>query len=110
MRIWLDDLRAAPPGWTHARTVAEAEDLFLHNQVEDASFDHDLGHVDGCSGCASKSENPKDHQELPNGKHMVIWLIENGIWPKNKPNVHSANPVGRESMKGLIDRYGPYES
>jgi len=28
-KLWLDDLRPAPPGWLHARTVPEAKALLF---------------------------------------------------------------------------------
>jgi len=42
------------------------------------------------------------------GYDLVKWMAENEVWPKNKPTVHSDNPVGRKNMLGVIDRYGPY--
>lgn len=112
MRLWLDDLRPAPDGWAHAYTVEEAIDLMLdRGPVEDMSLDHDLGHIRDCPGCLADPRDPAmvRHIDAPNGKHFVLWMIEHNCWPKNKPTVHSQNPVGREVMQGLIDRYGPYE-
>lgn len=107
-KMWLDDLRVAPPGWTHVHTVAEAENFMLHNDVDEASLDHDLGHALDCPGCHLGAHPDTKHIDAPNGKHFVLWLIESGKWPKSRPNVHSQNPVGRETMNQLINRYGPY--
>ena len=111
MNLWLDDLRPAPPGWTHARTVAEATEFMTEGQVDDMSLDHDLGHVEDCPGCLADPHDPAmvRHIDAANGKHFVLWMIEHNCWPKNKPTVHSMNPVGRETMLALIGRYGPYE-
>ena len=41
------------------------------------------------------------------GYDLCLWMAEHGIWPAEKPTVHSMNPVGRQRMEGVIDRYFP---
>ncbi len=89
MNLWLDDVRPAPPGWVHARTAEEAAHYLATGHVVNASLDHDLG-------------RERD------GTWLVRWMIEYRCWPRNRPNVHSANPVGAARMRGMIKRYGPY--
>lgn len=103
MKLWLDDIRPAPPGWVWAKSVAEAKHYLASGEVEEASFDHDLG--DAVVAAEGKKE-PKPYPE--DGSTLVRWLAETGCWPKKKPTVHSANPVGAAYMRGMIDRYGPY--
>lgn len=92
MRLWIDDLRPAPDStWTVATTSAQAiAELTAAKAagtvVERISFDHDLGGDD-------------------NTRKVVIWIIENDFWPE-QCLVHTANPVGREWLVGMIDRYG----
>jgi hypothetical protein len=43
VKVWLDDERAAPEGWVHARTPEEAIELLRGGEVEELSLDHDLG-------------------------------------------------------------------
>lgn len=43
VKLWLDDVRPAPPGWTHVRSVNEALALLATGTVTAASLDHDLG-------------------------------------------------------------------
>jgi hypothetical protein len=43
MRLYLDDHRPAPQGWTLARTADEAIDYLRQGQVTDLSLDYDLG-------------------------------------------------------------------
>jgi hypothetical protein len=96
MKLWLDDVRPAPAGWTHVRSVAEAIITIGIDVIEDgaifeaASLDHDLGN--GTDGIV-----------------FVDWMIENNIWPRTKPLVHSMNPPGRERMERSINRYFPEE-
>ena len=49
MKLWLDDRRPAPAGWTRAFSVAEAQALLKTGQIEEASLDHDLGACEGTS-------------------------------------------------------------
>jgi hypothetical protein len=47
LRVWLDDDledRAAPEGWTHVTTAADAIALLDAGDVVEVSLDHDLGH------------------------------------------------------------------
>jgi hypothetical protein len=91
MHLWVDDIRPAPEGWTHARTCAEAQTHLATGTVERCSLDHDLG-------------------PGQDGTDLVVWIVETGHWPRDRPAVHSANPVGAARMTGLIDRYGPYNT
>lgn len=93
MHLWLDDCREAPEGWTHAKTVAEAIEHMKTGAVEMCSLDHDLGASDPTGAT---------------GYDFVRYMAENNLWPKMKPTVHSQNPVGRENMRAMIERYGPY--
>lgn len=115
MKLWLDDMRPAPDGWTHVKTDAEARRWLERGVVETASFDHDLG---ACTSCLA-GRTPEmwllesGYEAMPNCEHvgtgytLVCWMEETGHWPKSKPNVHSANPVGRARMQVVIDkRYG----
>ncbi len=88
VKIWLDDIRPAPEGWIHAKSVLEAIKLFKEHypDISDMSLDHDLG-------------------DDMDGIKLVLWMAENGLWPRQKPRVHSMNPVGRTNMEALIERY-----
>lgn len=43
IRLWLDDRRPAPEGWTLVSTVEEAKVLLRTGMVTHASLDYDLG-------------------------------------------------------------------
>ena len=117
IKLYLDDIRTCPDGWTLARSVAEAKALLLTGDVSHASLDHDLGH--GCAGgCWDDSGDVV--VQLCNagcacgchatGYDLVKWMAETSMWPLHKPLVHSANPVGRANMLAVIDRYFPRSS
>ena len=86
MRIWLDDLRPAPDGFTHVKNLRELQKLLASNSdvIEVMSFDHDLG--DGEA----------------DGYQIAKWLAENHLerWPLNL-RVHSANPPGAANIRAF---------
>lgn len=112
IKLWMDDERMAPPGWVHAKNAEQAQAFLIQGDVDELSLDHDLGEVE-CSRCNGVCDRPCKchcHSLAKNGTHVVNWMAENGIWPKTKPRVHSANPVGAAYMRLMIERYGPYAS
>ncbi|NIE60638.1 MULTISPECIES: cyclic-phosphate processing receiver domain-containing protein [unclassified Burkholderia] len=95
MKLFLDDLQAAPgPGWAVVRSSAEAIDLLqTHGCPKLVSFGHDLGGND-------------------TAMVVVRWLIDRDldqggqfIPPELQFQQHSANPVGRENIAGLLGGY-----
>jgi len=32
-------------------------------------------------------------------------MAENNMWPSERVDIHSANPVGQQNMKAIVDRY-----
>lgn len=94
VRLWLDDVRPAPDGWTHVFTAPEAIAIFAQGVVEVASLDHDLGPSDAGTG------------------YDVLAWIEKAMachaWygPLPTIHVHSANPVGRKNMNAAIEVIG----
>lgn len=93
MKIFLDDIRTIPGGYTGARGYEECIRLLLQNKgnVDTISLDHDLG-------------------ELRTGYSVCQWIVENEYYDGVKTIIlHSANPVGIKNMIQLLDRYLPEE-
>jgi hypothetical protein len=113
VKLYLDDVRPCPIGWTLARTVKEAiQRVEMAKSIKDpfeaASLDHDLGACDACHAGPQAWWNEGgmpfcDH--VGTGSTFVDWMIETGNWPIDRPTVHSMNPVGRRRMQVAIDRY-----
>lgn len=120
MNLWLDDVRDPRAfgaiGFVWVKTVEEAKALLQTGDVERASLDHDLGACSVCLNGRTESEwlAAHDYQQMPNCAHfgtgydLVCWMEDTGHWPKQKPAVHSANPVGAARMRQAIQRH--YES
>lgn len=89
MKIWLDDVRPAPEGWRWCKTVDEVKLLmfFESESVTEMSLDHDLG------------------EGQPTGYDLCKWMAAENIWPTKSVGIHSMNPVGRNNMNAIIQRY-----
>lgn len=96
-KIFLDDERTPPPGnWLVARDATQFRALLRDHKPTIISFDHDLG-------CDERGA------ELPSGQHCMRQLIDDAM---ERPTtfehlrlvvLHSANPVGRANMRGLLE-------
>jgi hypothetical protein len=92
VKVWLDDQRDAPPGWTRTRTVSDTIAVLLAEEpfggVEELSLDHDLG------------------SEHESGYDVLLWLereLHAGYLPHcPRLHVHTANPPARKRMEAAI--------
>lgn len=85
MRVYLDDERTPPPGWTLVRWPDEAIALLETGEVTDLSLDHDLG--DDARGT---------------GYDVIVWIEEAVVTRGFAPPriaVHSANSSARVRME-----------
>lgn len=97
MRLWHDDVRPAPEGWTWARTNAEAVAYLDANEVEEISLDHDLGY-DGPPPTAD--DDPTFYVKGTadeTGEDLVAWMVEHDRIPP-KVTIHSWNHSGAARM------------
>lgn len=88
MRLWVDDVRAAPLGWIRARTVQDALRLccLCAGDIEEVSLDWDIG----------------DHSPLA---LIAYWAADNR-WP-HCIHVHSTNPFGHARLLFELDKCSP---
>jgi hypothetical protein len=88
MRVYLDDERATPEGWTRVYWPDEAIALLETGDVVEISLDHDLG--DDAHGT---------------GYDVIVWIesavATRGFQPPSV-RVHSANPAARARMEAGI--------
>ncbi len=110
----MDDVRTCPyVNYEVARTVEEAQRLLASGEVNRCSLDHDMG---ACEACRSKGLHEGDCltpettfqnwcPHVMDGTKLVRWMVETGHWPKQKPEVHSANPEGLKRMQAIINRF-----
>ncbi|GJH29263.1 MULTISPECIES: cyclic-phosphate processing receiver domain-containing protein [Caballeronia] len=88
MKVFLDDERVTPQGWTRVYWPQEAIRLLETGTVEELSLDHDLG--DDSRGT---------------GYDVILWIEEavalRGFRPP-KIFVHSANSAARAKMEAGV--------
>lgn len=93
IKLWIDDVRPAPDESWDVVATSDAAIAFLNlmvkhvrmERIDVISFDHDLGGDD-------------------TARPVVIWMIENNV-RATEYRIHSANPVGRDWLTGMIERY-----
>lgn len=118
MNLYLDDMRPVPKGWVLAGTVEQAKQILIAGDVDECSLDHDLGACGNCMKLYALHDAAEwlvrsKYQSMPHCSHvgtgvdLVEWMVDSQTWPKQKPTVHSANPVGAKIMRELIDKHFP---
>jgi hypothetical protein len=93
-KLYLDDLRTPKSdGWVVVRSYDEAVAYVEANGFPQAvSFDHDLG------------AGTKTGMDF--ARYLVEKDLDRNCMPDNfEYNIHSANPVGRANIDGLLLRY-----
>ena len=88
MKLWVDDIRPAPSGYILCRSVKDAIALLKTGSVTDLDLDHDLGSYAIHGGDAI---------------NILDWCVQNEYFPRVR--LHTMNPVGRQNMQRILDRY-----
>ena len=85
MKIYLDDVRKAPIGWSLVETAEEAISALKTGNVTQISLDHDLG-----------------DDEAGTGYDVLLWIERevflNGLTPP-EIKIHTANISARKKME-----------
>ena len=98
MKLWIDDVRPTPDGYTGFMTTNSALRFIYHNymSIEEISLDHDAG---DCARDGGDYINIlKEMQRLSRRKGFDFSHI--------KFFLHSANPVGVQNMRAIIEDNG----
>lgn len=104
MKLWIDDVRPAPPGYVWCKSVYDAKNEIIAeermhydpfdnyhpwNIISIIDIDHDAGEYAQYGGDYIK---------------LLDWLEETG---RNYPiHIHSMNPVGVVNMRRIIEKNG----
>lgn len=99
MKLFVDDNREAPEGWTLAKTITDACRAIATFQFDEISLDHDI-------------EGYEQENFTPVAYFIgALYQIRHTI---PKITLHTGNPVGAERMKqilgyaGIESIYSPY--
>lgn len=106
MKLWHDDVRPPPEGWTWAKTNVEALEHLRRGDVDECSLDHDLG--------AENIHHPlkmfmAGNSAYGSGYDLVVAMCDEGIVPP-KVTIHSWNIPGAKRMAERLRDHGhePY--
>lgn len=114
MKIWMDDVRPAPPGYIRAYDVEGAinEIIRCKKEIDFLWKQYIMGHMERelfekCYEIFNIEEVSCDNdlgEGNPEGYKLLNWLEATGY---NIPiHIHSANSVGAENMRRIIQRNG----
>lgn len=105
MKLYVDDLRKCPEGWTLARTNTEAIRLLATGYVEEISIDHDI-----CTPFSGELSEPV-RRRLQIGQETfqpVVYYIV-AMNPEFRPKIitmHTANVGAGRLMIQLMEQHG----
>ena len=106
MRLWIDDVRPAPDGYIWCKSTLNALHIIYHNadEIEEIALDHDAGEY-----VLEGGDYIKVLEELERLCHSRNPL-KRAYWLEHCINyrfsLHSANPVGVQNMRRIIERNG----
>jgi hypothetical protein len=90
VKLWLDDVRPAPTGWTRVRWPSEAIELLAMGCVAEVSLDHDLG-----------------DDQRGTGYDVLLWIeravAQDSLDPP-RIHLHTANPAALDRMRRAVQQ------
>lgn len=121
MKLWVDDIRPAPDGWTGVETISQAINAldrfsqmdYNNPGITHVSLDHDISIPFSLNDSASgkliyKLTVPSPDTFQVVAKYMVGML--SGTNPSLNPDVvittHSSNPLGRKAIVEIFEEIG----
>lgn len=107
MKLWHDDVRPAPDGWSWARTNEQAMEHLRSGRVEEISLDHDLGlhHLTEEQINADPELLFGRGQAEETGYDLVNWMVSTNHVPA-VITIHSWNPDGAKKMALKFNDHG----
>ena len=119
IKLWIDDVRPAPEGYVWCKSVNEAKQLISTKELNASVYDDEAVYTNDMQEAFRfiRLRNlcyieliDVDHDlgdyaaDGGDGIRLLDWLEETG---RNYPiRIHSANPVGVQNMRRIIERNG----
>lgn len=119
IKLYVDDIREAPDGWTLVTTISEAIRFIARysESISEISLDHDISFEVRVSGVYRPFPSPDTFASVAyfigekytnrNSRHDLVSALDD-IFMKNLPKItiHTSNPVGAETMEMILANYG----
>lgn len=100
IKLFIDDIRKSPSGWTLARTVTEAIRILDTQYVTECSLDHDISHQvmmeDSRHNSIMSRPYPCNETFEPVARYLGATHFAGPI------TLHTANPAGAERMRLIL--------
>lgn len=107
MKLWVDDIRPAPYGWTRAETISQAINLLYRyrEKITHISLDHDISIPVTLDGVTRPFPSPDTF------KVVAYYIGALTAWEENVFNkaiitTHSSNPQGRLDIIQILEDEG----
>ena len=101
MKLWVDDVREAPQGYTWCQTVNQAKQQIEYYETLDSALAQYIGTIDLIDIDHDAGDFAQDGGDYIK---LLDWLEETG---RSYPiHIHSMTPVGIENMRRIIRRNG----
>lgn len=111
IKLFVDDIRAAPEGWVRARTVTEAIRFLAEQDVEEVSLDHDIA----CrtTWYHNNTAVPIEHSSEETFEPVARYIVALGLSPyyiQIKVRIHTSNFTAGRRMAEILSKkdYMPY--
>lgn len=100
--------------WAIVRSCDAAIEWVLENGFPDViSFDHDLGYEEwntDITGIVVVTSAKEEKSGLDFAKWLIEYDLDTNTMPPNfKFTVHSMNPIGKQNIQQLLDKYIHYK-
>lgn len=99
MKLYVDELRPAPPGWKCVDSTAEAIMHLGSGQVVELSL---ASNARGCTVCREAGCDDLTHAC---SREVLAEMIRTGVWPREKPVVHGPEGDEAELLRDRIEAY-----
>lgn len=110
MKLWIDDMREAPEGYVWCKSTNEALRTIVDNKddIELIDLDHDAG--DYAKDGGDFIIVLKELERLSRHTSVVDGQVFHNYWHMRcheiKFRLHSANPVGVQNMRAILEHNG----
>lgn len=91
MKLFVDDFRECPEGWTQAKTITQAIRLLCTQDVEEVSLDHDIQ-------CTHNGCYPGGFESF----ETVAWFLAQAAPDTYKIRIHTGNVEAGRRMAEIM--------
>lgn len=108
MKLFVDDIRDAPKGWTLARTISESLELIRRygGDLTHVSLDHDISIPVVVGEVQRPYPSPDTFKVVAYYLQEVMTRTDGNVSEDIILTTHSANPLGRKAIVDIFEDIG----